>query len=237
MPRMNEDDRALWLGPVHRERWTYACAKQLLERVIFASGRHHGLPFTIVRPFNVIGPRMDFVPGIDGEGVPRVLAAFMSALLRGRGPAAGRRRPAAALVRLRRRLRRRPSCASSSGPAACRGEIFNLGNPANDLSIAELAEQTGRGLPAAGARAPPRGPARSRAEEFYGPGYDDCDERLPDIEQGRSAGWAGSRRTTLAEMLPPIVRDYRARYSDRVAASWRPRRAPARRRGLTAAAR
>jgi hypothetical protein len=70
MPAMREDESALWLGPVHLERWSYACAKQLLERVIFASGRHHGLPFTIVRPFNVIGPRMDFVPGVDGEGVP-----------------------------------------------------------------------------------------------------------------------------------------------------------------------
>jgi mevalonate kinase len=38
---------------------------------------------TIVRLFNVIGPRMDFLPGVDGQGVPRVLAAFMSALLRG----------------------------------------------------------------------------------------------------------------------------------------------------------
>lgn len=31
-----------------------------------------------MRPFNWIGPRMDFIPGIDGpsEGVPRVLACF-----------------------------------------------------------------------------------------------------------------------------------------------------------------
>ena len=36
------------------------------------------MEFTIVRPFNWIGPRMDFIPGIDGpsEGVPRVLACF-----------------------------------------------------------------------------------------------------------------------------------------------------------------
>ena len=71
---MIEDETALWLGPVHKERWSYACAKQLLERVIFAQGRHAGLPFTIIRPFNVIGPRMDFVDGVDGEGIPRVLA-------------------------------------------------------------------------------------------------------------------------------------------------------------------
>jgi len=45
---------------------------------ILAEGAENGLEFTIVRPFNWIGPRMDFIPGIDGpsEGVPRVLACF-----------------------------------------------------------------------------------------------------------------------------------------------------------------
>ena len=70
MRKMVEDETALFLGPVQRERWTYAAAKQLLERVIWAHGQHGGLPFTIVRPFNVIGPRMDFIPGVDGEGMP-----------------------------------------------------------------------------------------------------------------------------------------------------------------------
>ena len=72
----------LFLGPVHRERWSYACAKQLLERLIWAHGHHGRLSFTIVRPFNVIGTRMDYLPGIDGEGIPRVFASFMAALLR-----------------------------------------------------------------------------------------------------------------------------------------------------------
>ena len=142
MPAMREDESALWLGPVHLERWSYACAKQLLERVIFASGRHHGLPFTIVRPFNVIGPRMDFVPGVDGEGVPRVLAAFMSALLAGEELLlvdGGQRRRSFVYVddfvaAIGRMLDR---------PQAAQGEIFNLGHPGNELSIAELAQQLG----------------------------------------------------------------------------------------------
>ena len=46
-----EDETPLTLGPVDRERWTYACAKQLLERTIWAYGQHHGLRFSIVRPF------------------------------------------------------------------------------------------------------------------------------------------------------------------------------------------
>lgn len=48
-----------------------------------AEGAENGLEFTIVRPFNWIGPRMDFIPGIDGpsEGVPRVLACFSNVSL------------------------------------------------------------------------------------------------------------------------------------------------------------
>lgn len=50
----------------------------LLSSLCTAEGAENGLEFTIVRPFNWIGPRMDFIPGIDGpsEGVPRVLACF-----------------------------------------------------------------------------------------------------------------------------------------------------------------
>jgi UDP-apiose/xylose synthase len=215
MPVMREDDSALWLGPVHLERWSYACAKQLLERVIFASGRHHGLPFTIVRPFNVIGPRMDFVPGVDGEGVPRVLAAFMAALLAGDELLlvdGGHRRRSFIYVddfvaAIGRMLDR---------PQAAQGQIFNLGHPGNELSIAELARQLGDAYRVQVPAAVPR--VRSAtAEEVYGPGYDDCDQRLPDIDKAIALlGW--QPRTTLAEMLPPIVRDYRERYSDRVAA-------------------
>lgn len=51
--------------------------------LITAEGAENGLEFTIVRPFNWIGPRMDFIPGIDGpsEGVPRVLACFSNVSL------------------------------------------------------------------------------------------------------------------------------------------------------------
>ena len=214
MAHMNEEESAMWLGPLHRERWTYACAKQLLERVIYAHGRHHGLPFTIVRPFNVIGPRMDFVPDIDGEGIPRVLANFMAALLREQElllVEGGRRRRSfvsiddfvEGVVRIIER------------PTACQGQVFNLGNPVNDVSIAVLADELARAY----RQQVPGPPVRLRsvsAEELYGPGYDDCDERIPDIGKAqRLLDWIP--RTALADMLPPIVADYRARYGSAIA--------------------
>ena len=40
-------------------RWIYACCKQLLDRVIWAYGQKEGLRFTLFRPFNWIGPKLD----------------------------------------------------------------------------------------------------------------------------------------------------------------------------------
>ena len=209
-PTMNEESTGLFVGGIDRERWTYACAKQLLERVIWAHGAHGGLDFTIVRPFNVIGPRMDFVPGVDGDGVPRVLASFMSALLRGDDlllVAGGHQRRSFISVgdfvdAVARVVDR---------PAACRRQILNVGNPDNDVSIRELgvalAEVYARRVPSGGA-------ARFRdvtAEELYGPGYDDSEERIPDVAKAQSLlSWRPS--ATLDEMLPAIVEDYVARY-------------------------
>ena len=41
-------------------------------------GVEHGLEFSIMKAFNWIGPRMDFIPSIDGfsEVIPRVLPCF-----------------------------------------------------------------------------------------------------------------------------------------------------------------
>jgi UDP-apiose/xylose synthase len=207
---MREDETALFLGPIARERWSYASAKQLLERLIWAHGQHAGLEFSIVRPFNVIGARMDFVPGMDGEGVPRVLACFMSALLQGEElclvDGGGQRRSFIAIDEFVAGVLRIVEQRS-----ACRGQIINLGNPANDVTIRELAET----LAAHFCRRVPTAPlARFRevsAESFYGPGYDDSERRIPDITKARTLlDWHPSR--TLDDMLPEIIDDYVARY-------------------------
>jgi UDP-apiose/xylose synthase len=215
--RMNEETTGFFLGPVPHERWTYAAAKQLLERLIWAHGQHAGLDFTVIRPFNVIGPRMDFLPGVDGEGIPRVLASFMGALLRGEPLPlvdGGRQRRSFisvgdftdAVVRIVER------------PEPCRGQILNLGNPENDVSIRELALALARAYVRQVPGAPEPSFLEVTAEAFYGPGYDDTHERIPDISRARRLlGWAP--RATLAEMLPPIVDDYVARYAADVAAA------------------
>ena len=71
----------------------------------------------------------------------------------------------------------------------CEGQIFNIGQPENELTIAEMAEkmcdifdehfrQEGD---------PPRPEIVSiSGEEFYGPGYEDCDRRIADITKART---------------------------------------------------
>ena len=210
------------LGPVHRERWTYACAKQLLERTIWAWGQHGELPFTIVRPFNVIGPWMDYLAGVDGEGTPRVLACFIGALLAGEPLAlvdGGQRRRSFIYVDdfvdgMLRVIAR---------PEPCRGKILNLGNPGNDVSIAELADRLAAVFSERHGGTDP-GREVVSGESFYGPGYDDAEQRIPDIAQARRLlDW--QPKTTLAQMLPLIVDDYVARYAGRLPPTQPPGRA------------
>ena len=213
---MNENSSSLLMGPIHRERWTYACAKQLLERVIWAHGQHGKLPFTIIRPFNTIGPRMDYLPGVDGEGTPRVLACFMANLLRGEPlqlvEGGAQRRAFMAASDMVEAV-----CRVVDRASACNGQILNLGNPHNDLSIAELGQRLAQAYSALVPGAPAVRFESVTASDFYGPGYDDTGERIPDIRKARRLlGW--EPQVALDQLLAPIVRDYAQRYGARVAA-------------------
>ena len=136
--QQREDETPLIMGPIHNQRWSYATAKQLVERYIFALHEEAGLSFTIIRPFNIFGPRMDYIPGRDGEGVPRVLACFIRALLDGQPMQ---------LVDGGRAMRSITSVhdaidalfVMTRNPRAAQNQIFNIGNAENEVSIAELA--------------------------------------------------------------------------------------------------
>ncbi|WP_310608456.1 bifunctional UDP-4-amino-4-deoxy-L-arabinose formyltransferase/UDP-glucuronic acid oxidase ArnA, partial [Buttiauxella brennerae] len=55
----DEDNSNLIVGPINKQRWIYSVSKQLLDRVIWAYGEKEGLRFTLFRPFNWMGPRLD----------------------------------------------------------------------------------------------------------------------------------------------------------------------------------
>ena len=97
-------------------------------------------------------------PGVDGEGIPRVLACFMGALLRGSrcrwSTADGSGDPSSTSTSSSTAW-----CASSSGPRRLPGQILNLGNPRNDVTIRALGRALAAALPH-GAAAARRAAAR-----------------------------------------------------------------------------
>lgn len=211
---LSEQDSPLILGPISAQRWSYACAKQLAERMIYAYGFERGLEYTIVRPFNFIGPRMDYIPGIDGEGIPRVLACFLDALMRGRPLQlvnGGRARRTFthiddAIDAVMAILAHRANAA---------GRIFNIGNPSNEVTIAELAQMM---IHAYGALCPDSGVHSVESvsgSEFYGKGYDDSDRRMPDIGAARELlEW--EPRTPLNKALRTTIEAYIEAYRERI---------------------
>jgi nucleoside-diphosphate-sugar epimerase len=76
----DEDKSPLCTGPINKERWIYSASKQLLDRVIWAYGNHENLPFTLFRPFNWVGPKLDSIE-IAKEGSSRVVTQFIASLL------------------------------------------------------------------------------------------------------------------------------------------------------------
>jgi len=78
----SEDTSEFILGPIEKHRWIYACGKQLLERVIHAYGLENRLDYTVIRPFNFIGPKIDYLLD-ETDGIPRVFSYFMDALMNG----------------------------------------------------------------------------------------------------------------------------------------------------------
>lgn len=209
--RFNEETSPLVLGPIARERWIYACSKQMLDRVIWAYGQR-GLRFTLFRPFNWFGPGLDD-PSRAADGSSRVVTQFLGHLMRGeplRLVDGGQQRRSFTYLddgidALMRILRNERGCAD--------GRIFNLGNPANDVSIAGLAAAMVEVL----AELPGWGHVRRTArmvhvtgEEYYGRGYQDTARRFPDVGAAREhLGWVPrvGLREGLARMIAHYVAD------------------------------
>lgn len=62
----------LLIGPPHLGRWSYACSKLMDEFLALAYMQERGLPVTIVRLFNTVGPRQT---GQFGMVLPRFIQA------------------------------------------------------------------------------------------------------------------------------------------------------------------
>ena len=187
----DEDESHLVMGPIRMQRWIYACSKQLLDRVIWAYGDKQGLQFTLIRPFNWVGPKLDSL-NTPKEGSSRVVTQFIANLVKGEPillVGGGRQRRA--FTYLSDGIDCLMKIIENKGGKAD-GQIFNIGNPANDASIREIAEKL-RGLYAAhplakGKKVPPI--KVTSEKEYYGKGYQDIAFRRPSIAKAKKLlGW------------------------------------------------
>ncbi len=189
---LHEETSPLVYGPINKQRWIYAASKQMLDRVIFAYGTRDNLDYTLFRPFNFIGPNLDNVDE-PKEGSSRVVTQFLSSILY-RQPIklvdGGSQRRSFTFIDdgidcLLRIL-------ENPGGRATR-RIFNIGNPANCISIKELAHKMIRiaqEFPSLRDRALATRIENVSAGDFYGKYYQDIQLRVPRIDAVRDAlGW------------------------------------------------
>ena len=196
-------------GPISKQRWIYACAKQLMDRVIWAYGIE-GLNFTLFRPFNWIGSGLDSIHTAK-EGSSRVLTQFLGHLARGENimlvDGGAQKRTFTyvddgidALLRI---------IANAGGVAS--GKIYNIGNPANHFSIRELAAMMlalARDVPEYTAQACKVQLVDTSAAAYYGEGYQDVHDRVPKIDNTcDELGW--QPRVAMADALRRIFMAYR----------------------------
>src|SRR5207302_10938137 len=141
-----------------------------------------GINYNIIRPFNFIGPKIDFLLH-EKEGIPRVFSFFMDALQNGTlmklvnvGTARRCYTYIDDAVECTYRIVENPG-------GVCDRQILNIGSPQNEISIRQMAE-TMREIYEEKFRDPEvRLPeiVSVSGEEFYGEGYDDSDRRIPEI--------------------------------------------------------
>jgi len=188
----HEDRAPLIMGPVENQRWIYACAKQLLERILHAYGLQDAIDYTIIRPFNFIGPKIDYLPS-EEDGNPRVFSHFTDCLRTGKD---------FHLVDGGQQKRSYTYIADAADCIVkivedknhnCNKHIFNIGTPGNETTIQGFAERMTEVYKESGwwdgvSKLP--GFKHVSGEEFYGKGYEDCDRRIPDISKAQQlVGW------------------------------------------------
>jgi len=172
VPFHETDD--LIIGPSTHSRWSYACSKLIDEFLLMAYHRSKGLPGTVTRFFNTVGPRQT---GRYGMVIPR----FVSAALQGkplRVYGTGKQTRCFCHVSdTVRALRLLADCKASYG------QILNIGST-NRITIRELAETIVAQLHSTSEI------VSVSYDEAYEVGFEDMLHRAPDCAKiGRICGW------------------------------------------------
>ena len=186
-----EDDDTLF-GPTVRSRWSYAASKAVDEFLAFAYHAEIGLPITLFRLFNTVGPRQ---VGQYGMVVPRFVRwALANETIQVYGDGQQQR----CFGNVYDVARAIQGLAESDETV---GELYNIGS-SEEISIMQLAERV-------------RDRADSASEinlipyeqAYAQPGFEDFRRRVPDTSKIRAAiGWRPT--TSLNTTIDQIIRYY-----------------------------
>lgn len=183
----DEDNSPLITGPIRMQRWIYSCSKQMLDRVIWAYGAKGQLKFTLFRPFNWMGPKLDSLSSAR-IGSSRAITQLILNLVQG-----------TPIQLIDGGLQKRCFTHVTDGieclfriienkGGKCDGRIINIGCPANEASIKELAEELVRQFskhPLRKKFPPFAGYKEVESSAFYGKGYQDVQHRKPSIKNAK----------------------------------------------------
>jgi nucleoside-diphosphate-sugar epimerase len=167
VPFREQDDRVL--GSTSIDRWCYSTSKAVGEHFCFAYHKK-GLPVTIVRYFNVYGPRLD---AID---LGRVVTIFMGQVLRGENvTVVGDGSQTRCFTYVSDAIR---ATVQAGLLGETIGGIFNIGTD-EEISVLDFAR-----IMIEVARSPSQIRFVTR-ESVYGKSYEDIQRRVPDITRMR----------------------------------------------------
>ncbi|MDR1335123.1 MAG: bifunctional UDP-4-keto-pentose/UDP-xylose synthase [Holosporaceae bacterium] len=196
-------------GPVCKQRWIYSASKQLLDRVIYAHGVRDSLSYTLFRPFNFIGSRLDDIFNAS-YGSSRVITQFLSNIYHGNDinlvDGGGQMRcfididdAVEAILRI---IENENGCAEQ--------QIFNIGNPGNLWTIRELAHimvDMAKKYDKLADSANKITVRNVNSREYYGDSYQDVSRRVPAIKRAQELlQW--TPKISLEESLKKIMDFY-----------------------------
>ena len=182
--QFDEEESPLVLGPINKQRWIYSCIKQMLDRVIWAYGEKEGLDFTLFRPFNWIGPRLDTLTSAR-IGSSRAITQLILNLCQGTPIQlidGGEQKRC--FIDVDDAIEALFRIVENEG-GRCSGKIVNIGFPDNEASIKEMAELLIEQFDAHPLRdkfPPFAGMMKVESGTYYGKGYQDMQRRVPSIK-------------------------------------------------------
>ena len=174
----------------------------MMDRVIFALGQEKGLKFTLFRPFNWVGPRLDRFKDAAEHKARTITQFIYDVLYTGK------------ITLVNGGMQRRSFTWVGDGVEAlidiinnkdnqADGQIFNIGNPDNNYSIKEMAEivvDEMKKFPCFKEKAEKVQFVVENSDSYYGKNYADVQDRLPSVKKLETRlGW--KPKTTLQDAI------------------------------------